>query len=163
MLWGIICTVLVVSMMVGPIMLMKPSLSQKRLAAKRQKAIEKGFRVHMAPTPEGVKIDAIPRYISMYCWPLEKKHKQDDSWLLIKKNYTHEIHAAGCWDWSQEPSQSPAIDKILNTLSELPNSVVAIEKNHQGVCCYWEEKGDEQQLENLLNWIKQTAATLCQD
>ena len=52
-MWIIITLVLVVAMMVGPIMMMLPSKSQKRLAALRQEASSLGLRVNASTLKEG--------------------------------------------------------------------------------------------------------------
>lgn len=152
----IIIIALAVAMVVGPIMLMQPTQQQRREAARRQHAAALGLRVHLQPPPEGSKIEA--KQVAMYCLPWQEAKQGRNSWCLVKRPFEHELHFLGAWDWQIKPTTAlpeAAID--AHSLSTLPEGVIAIAAGPQGLCCYWQERGELERVDQISVWLQDTA------
>lgn len=129
---------LAVMMVVGPVMMIRPSVSQKKTASLRTAASEAGLIVKLGrsdfPESNGA-IYTLP-------WPEEAKayQRQLNAWALVKGKYEHDIHFAGAWDWQ---GKQPAADKlwplIEGTIQPLPASITAFGMNNVGVFMLWNE------------------------
>ena len=141
-----------VALVVGPIMLMRPTAGQQKLARLRSRALELDLRVHMMPLPESVEGR---RQCAAYCLPWSTDDGDAAPWLLVRGQYDHDIHFSGHWQWSDDQTAPQRWHGLLMPrLAELPESVVAVGNGPQGLCVYWRERGPERQLERLAEWLK---------
>lgn len=144
-MWAAIIICLAIAMMLGPVMMMRPSASQTRLAALRTQANALGYRVRIAEDPRAGR-DA---QIAVYSLPWNKDDKNRPEWKLVKQNISHELHFLNYWDW--QGAGRPHVD-IQEALKHFLNGVdmklVAIGASRSGVDAYWEEKlsGEESQV-----------------
>ena len=144
----------VVSLVLGPIMMMQPSPAQRRMASLREAALKNGLRVHMQPVPTSVKLDYYLDMAAMYCLPwTEQKHTRS-SWLLTQRSYTHELHFDGVWEWQGEERELN-VKALKCALAKVPNKVFAVARGPQGLCCYWSEFGKEEDVQALARWLKE--------
>lgn len=157
----LLIVVLAACMVIGPIMLMQPTESQRRLIKRRETAQKLGLRVHLVPVPEGIKNDEGSRQLAMYCLPWKTPERARIQWTLVRRQFSHGMHFCGVWDWDGEAA--PVTDQ--QALSEadfaaLPETVVAVAAGPQGLCCYWRERGSPQVVAAIAAWLESHAAAM---
>lgn len=144
----IICVAM--AAVIGPVLIMKPSKRQKNLANLRAKAATLGLRVQMAKFKDGT--------IAVYekPWPLtEKVKKRIQPWRVDKMPYVHDIHIAEYWNLTGEAELNADLKLKLPALfAKLPEGVLAVEVTRLGARCYWNERGGEQALQVLADWLE---------
>jgi hypothetical protein len=136
---------LAVAMAVGPIMMMRPSKSQQRLASLREKARKLGISVHPSPLASQLGATNLMRYTL----PSELDAGEIS---LVRKSYEHDLHVEGFWELTPTASAKP--DNFSATLAAIQpmDSIVAVGVNAQGSWIDWTEKTDltlEQLKDNL--------------
>jgi len=145
MVWAILIIGFSLCLIIGPILLLQPSPRQRKIADIRTKAYSLGFTVSMSEY-EG---DQVAEYLR--AWPGTQLKWQATDWVLERKNYLHDIHFCGHWDWqgsSRAPEQSAQI--VHEFIERLPKSVVAVRASRAGIALQWREAGGEQALQELL-------------
>lgn len=142
---------LAAALMLGPVLMLRPSPRTQQVAQLRSRAAALGL---------GVQLTSLPNHpdthLVAYCrpWPSYIKNAQKRPWKLIKHNYSHDIHCADHWDWQGEDRPSPAhIQHIKDLLPQLPESILALEATPAGVACYWTEVGGMKTLQHLAHWL----------
>lgn len=153
----IIICLAAVALLLGPILLMQPTARQRREAALRQGAQQAGLRVHLQPTPRGADCRA-PNCVA-YCLPWEDGRLGRNAWMLVRRSYEHELHAAGRWDWQGDPAPE-ALAVLSPLLTSVPDSLFAVAAGPQGLCGYWLENGSDAEVERIAAWLHQSAARL---
>ncbi|GAB3091679.1 hypothetical protein G8770_13060 [Aestuariicella hydrocarbonica] len=155
-----------VALLLGPVLLMQPTASQRREAALRNLAMQKGLRVHLQPAPAGVDLPARTKTVPIYCRPWTDKKSANPAWVLIKKKYDHGLHAHGNWDWSKKPDGA-SLELRFGTfwplLDQLPERVVGVANGPQGLCCYWNELGGEEVVSEIQEWLEKASLALKQN
>ena len=162
-MWMTVIVVLgVVALMVGPVMMVQPTKSQRITAELRSLAAKSGLNVRLA-------VDASSPVKGIYSihWPPDiVEGMKDVNWTLEKKSLSHEIHFQGYWDWVGENSADSAIYQVLHqAIDELPEGVFFINAQRWGFECGWDEmrrgRSSEQAVSELASWLKQTADAVC--
>lgn len=144
---SIVIVVLVVAMLVGPIMMLQPSRYQRRVAELRQRAAGLGLQVHISKYGD--------EQVAAYQLPWHPSRRKRGSWQLSRSTYEHGLHIAGVWQWLTQQRPPKQLEKVLaEQLPELPESVVGVEGNGRGVVVLWRERGGEQQLQRLVEWMQ---------
>ncbi len=160
-MWITLILLLAIAMIVGPVVMLRPPPGTQRLADLRRRAAELGLSVQLGHVPGEKTGEAVAIYLRP--WPSLKNRNNNPSWLLVKRNFAHEIHCADHWDWQGDgrPAEH-VIEQTKTLLADLPDSVVAIEANAAGVSCYWQELGGQKTLQQIANWLDDlvTAAVL---
>lgn len=143
--------VFVVAMMVGPIMLMRPSSHQKKLAKLRFQAQQAGLLVHI-----GEERSASGRNLAEYLLPRKKPSMTLPEWRLRKQSTPHEIHIAEYWRWvGQAPSlNAPMTEQLTQLVHSCPNGVLAFGVNRVGVFICWTEQLSSQTPQDVTSGIK---------
>lgn len=147
-----------VALFFGPVLLMQPTPAQRREARLRKKALDLGMRVHLQPVPKDSG-ETRAKMIAAYCLPWENNKDASNVWLLVKTGYSHGLHFSGHWDWEKK-AEGGNLSALQQALETVPERVTAIASGPQGLCCYWNELGGEQVLEEIANWLKSTASNL---
>lgn len=151
MSWPVVLImILVFAMLVGPIMMLKPSRRQHQLAALRQEAAHLGLNVELQ------KLGG--RTLAMYevPWPREGDQKfNGESWALDKGTYEHEIHFDHRWQWRGSRTAPDALhDHLRQALHSLPAGVEAVEATSGGLGCAWTESGGSRELGAIAEWLR---------
>lgn len=144
-----------VIMLVGPIMMVKPTPGQRALSDLRSAAQKKGLRVSMVPNPIG----SDPTFLASYSLTREQsgEGKPMRPWKLVRKGFEHEMHFCGQWDWVDENQALPNMAKQLpELLNALPLTACAIEKNRLGAGITWTEQRKGQEADTLLELFLNT-------
>lgn len=159
-----IFVVVAVSLVLGPIMMLRPTIRQRRLALLRRAAQDDGLMVRVVPDPA---LES-RRFTASYAlaWPaVKEKPVIESAWLLVRTNYTHGLHFHNRWDWKGSAAQLSHEQKIklTNLLDELSDGIHAVEVNRQGVACYWDEKVEssvsaDQAVQVILGWNRRLMA-----
>ncbi len=148
---------LVVAMLVGPIMLIQPSRRQRRLAKLRAAAVTHGLRVRTMRMPEGSA--GAGREVTLYYHPWPDNKTLKHTWLLTRQAYSHGLHFAENWDWTNGRAAPADWHEIIRrALPSLPDSVVGVEAASQSLgLCWLEQTGgktvDEATAE-ISDWLK---------
>lgn len=140
MLIGIGFVVLAVAMIVGPIMMMKPSGRQTQLAAMRQEALMQGMQTSLVAVPKALQGATHAPMIAVYYKRWEGFKWNGDTALLLRLGFEHDIHFSGPWDWAENHRAEITSDEMMRELlKSLPSSVLGIEFGPLGVGLYWLE------------------------
>lgn len=126
---------LAIAMAVGPIMMMRPSKSQQRLASLRDEARKLGISVHPSPLASQFGSNNLMRY----SLPNELDGTEVS---LVRKSYEHDLHVEGFWEVTPAAAIKP--DKFKPTLAAIQpiNSILAIGVNGQCTWIDWTEKSE---------------------
>lgn len=149
---------LTLAIVLGPLLMLKPSSGLQRIAQLRQKAAHMGLLVqahhHPAITAEGEWM------FYLLPWPSFASPAKLATWALVRKNFTHEIHLKGQWDF-QPPAPADTISQTLkNQLESLPDHISGIESTSAGVGVYWNERGGERNLALIYAWLDDLVSSL---
>lgn len=140
----------IVAMVVGPIMMLQPSASQRRQENLRTRAAHLGLRVKIVSLPQQITESEQPAAIPVYCLPHDPPGKSHSQWLLLRGAFAHEAHFFESWQWHGSAEATPLEQAWLRkNLASLPGSVAALECGQQGICVYWTEAGGEKVLEGI--------------
>ncbi|MFD1217783.1 MULTISPECIES: hypothetical protein [Microbulbifer] len=136
----LVVIVLAVALVIGPVMWLKPSSRDRRLASLRQNATSAGLKVQMQalPAAEGTGTAAV--YIAGWRNP----RKLHTGWGLELQRMSHEMHFAGVWDWRNGRHAPPAAESALRDLLEkLPADATAVLCSDGGLGVQWKETSGE--------------------
>ncbi|MFO1370829.1 MAG: hypothetical protein U1F46_17755 [Marinagarivorans sp.] len=149
---------LTLAIVLGPLLMLKPTSGLQRIARLRQKAAQMGLLVqahqHPAITTEGEWM------FYLLPWPSFTPSAKLATWALLRKNFSHDIHLKGQWDFCP-PAPSQLIGQTLKTqLENLPEHITGIESTSAGVGVYWNERGGERQLALIYAWLDDLVSSL---
>ncbi|MBB6521576.1 hypothetical protein [Pseudoteredinibacter isoporae] len=159
---GIVFVILAIAMVLGPVMLMKPSGRQRQLARLRQEALENGLQSRISSVPKELGSYTAAPTIAVYQkrW-LDRRYTGTETLMLYRTAYSHDIHFHGVWDWQEGVTMSSMPNEALkNNLDALPDSVLAVEISTLGVGLFWLEKGCSVETLSsfypaIMNWVEE--------
>lgn len=126
----IVFIVLAIALAVGPVMMLRPSKYQKKIARLRSIAAQSGLIVQS----DGAEGDVL------YYLPRTKQAKAPNSWRLTKQSFAHEAHFFGLWDWGESDSAlSGDIEGDLKSFLESIHGSNTLGSNRIGVFMGWDE------------------------
>lgn len=149
--WMIMLAIAIIAMLVGPVMMLQPSSSQRIEEALRARARALGLRVAIMSLPRQATDTDTPSAMPIYCLPhLQQPDAGVTEWLLLRAAYKHAAHFMETWEWHGKGRATEREQLLLQQLlPQLPTSVSAIGVGPQGYCCYWSERGGIETLERL--------------
>lgn len=151
MVWLIIAVILIVA--IGPIMWLRPSARERRLARLRQRAYQQGMRVELRRLPAtdvaaedrvtaGGRVLDTSRECAAYLWPLPHRLRHVPTFRLLRGG----DGTPALPGWSFEPGKRPeqsnpetVLQAIAEPLSALPEDVVALQIESLAVAGHWLE------------------------
>lgn len=149
----IVILIVTVSLILGPLAMMRPDPVQKNKEKLRMLARANGVHYSVRNLPQQADEQNAPEPSPVYFVP-PGETQNTPSWMLVRTGYEHEIHFLGWWAWQSEARATTAELAVLKeNLLDLPESVRAISAGGKGVCVYWGEKGGEPALRQILNLI----------
>lgn len=165
---ALVIVVLAVLMIVGPLMAIRPTKSQNRLAALRQLALKEGLSVRMRQDPSAYKKGLVAVYTLHLPGhqsnqdgekPQQKSVRKANRWLLARREYSHELHFQGEWDWVGEERPELSLQNFLKEhVVELDESFLAVESSGHSFGLYWTERlagrTAGQRIQELASWLK---------
>jgi hypothetical protein len=154
MKWSVVLIIIVTaSIVVGPLMMMRPNPAQKRKENLRSFARNKGIHFALRKLPKQADEMESPEPLAVYFLP-PIKTQNTSNWLLMRAHYEHELHFLNSWAWqgAARPSINE-LDILKECLPSLPQSIKAISSGVDGICVYWDEKGDEVVLQQIIELL----------
>jgi len=148
----------VIALVVGPVMMMRPSHRQKQLIALRAAATAAGMRLRLdAQTPKGNNSNA-----AIYSLPWSEA-QAITPWCLKRQAFSHEVHFHQQWDWSGEGRCPAAWEAaLLDIVSQLGDDIVGIEADQYMLGIFWQEKGGLTRFKSLEAELNRYRDTLSQ-
>lgn len=140
----------VVAMVIGPILMLRPSSRDNRLAKLRQKAAQSGLKLTMFNQHE--------RSVAIYIktWP---EQLDITPWSLLKGSLDHALHFDGTWDWEDQQAPKHWHGVIRDLLSAIDDEVIGISADSQGLGLHWKETSS-QKLPQIKQWLEVYGAKL---
>ena len=149
---GVIITIVIVLVVAGSIMWLKPSASQQRQARLRLLARQLGLDVRLSALPQTRRAR------------VRREHpSQGVAYRLLrfgKNAYPLEFSicradAQSEWESESETPLPPALQaEVVRILPQLPSDAVAFEITAHGCGVYWRERGDEETVRLLQRLLK---------
>jgi len=131
---------LAVVLVIGPVMWLKPSSRDRRLASLRQAAASAGFRVQMQKLPVSQGEGTAAVYFSGWRNP----RRLSTGWGLEIKRMQHEMHFSGVWDWRNgRHAPEAAASPLRELLSQLPADSLAVLATEGGLGVQWRESSGD--------------------
>ena len=177
MTWVIIVLVLIIAF--GPVLWLVPSKRDKRLSAMRSRARSEGLVVEVRripkpdPLPEdrvnsGGKVRNPVLECASYGLALPRSLKVLPAWRVLRKSSDDGPDPFPDWQYDQRPKGEGRahLEAVLimasETLSRLPEDVVALEVSPRMLLAYWLEKpgSNEESVPGLAAALKDFAASL---
>ncbi|WP_295801981.1 hypothetical protein [uncultured Microbulbifer sp.] len=131
---------LAVTLVIGPVMWLKPSSRDRRLASLRQSAASSGLKVQMVSLPASQGEGTAAVYFSQWRNP----RRLQTGWGLELQRMSHEMHFDDVWDW-RKGRQAPELAKkpLKELLERLPADATAILCNDSGLGVQWKERSGD--------------------
>lgn len=149
----ILFIIMAVSLIVGPIMMVRPSESQKKLALLRKLANEVGMSVSSAEVSSDSSTRGLMRYVLMH-----KKTMSDlKTWALVKRPIDHELHFLGRWDWVTQQfwdTNELHLKRLREIIEQFPNDIVYVGVSELGVEVQWRERTKSGEEQNTIETLK---------
>lgn len=153
-MWVWIMIAIVIAMVVGPVMMLRPTPGMNLLANMRTHASKLGMNVRIPPRHE----DGSPPKGAIYSLPVSealRKRGDMEAWVLVKHSMTHEIHFFEQWDWQGKGRLAEKAQKSFALwVQTLPSeSISQVECNVAGVGVLWNEKARGRTAEEAVDDI----------
>jgi len=146
----IVMLIIAIALVLGPIMMMRPNPAQKNKETMRALARARGVHYSMRNLPRQPDQLEQPAAVPVYFLP-PVKTQNTGGWMLVRTYYQHEINFLGWWAWQGERRATNAeLEVLMEYLPQLPDSVREVSAGGEGVYVYWEEKGGEAVLQQIL-------------
>jgi hypothetical protein len=153
-MWFVIIMVVVVALVVGPVMMMRPSPAQKNKERLRAIAFAKGIRISVRNLPQQATESEKPAPVPVYFFA-PTVHHLDDDWFLLRTSHAHDLHFLGWWEWHDKLRATEDEQAVLKQyLPLLPESVRAVSMGSKGVCVYWQEQGGDEVLQKVIRLLE---------
>lgn len=152
----LIFVVMAVALAVGPIMMMRPTKTQQKLSRLREKALKSGIRVSVSVWPAKFANDS--SRLMRYSLPWSVKKPPNENVLLIYRNYQHELHLLGHWDWAEgEGTGAEIFERVMKNSPALVDCK-AVGFSSSGVFVDWNERksADFEELSSLLSELRES-------
>lgn len=154
MIWFIGIMIVVIALIVGPVMMLRPTPEQKNREALRAIAAAKGIRFTIKKLPQQATEMESPAPTSVYFFA-PVNHQESDDWLLLRATYSHEILYLRGWEWQGDVRPPAAEQEVLKKyLPLMSDDVRAVSAGSQGICVYWHEKGGEAALAPVIGLLE---------
>lgn len=144
--------ILALAMVIGPVMMIRPTPGMKRVAKLRSLANQQGFTITIKPPSDKGRVPGAAYFLLRKKSIHEKKNIV--TWRLEKKTHSHEIHFYGLWDWAGAAHAPKGQWPLLHTiLDDIPVGVTELELNTMNVGCMWDEtcgtKSEQESIDML--------------
>jgi len=125
---------------VGPVMWLKPSARDRRLATLRRRAAQAGVVVQMQALPAALGQGSAAVYSSRW----QDTRRLQLGWALELQRVEHEMHFRGRWDWRNgRAAPPPAWEALREMLERLPEDACAVVGSEGGLGIQWQESAGE--------------------
>ena len=130
--WPILIVLLAIAMALGPVLMMRPTPGQRRLAAIRNEAIKRGLHVRLN--------QALAQHAD-YVLPFpQKPARTPQTWALRKAKFEHALNFAGDWEWEGQPLPDEQLGALKELIAKAPPGLGGLGVNPAEVYASWDEK-----------------------
>ena len=155
----VLIIVITIALMIGPILLLRPTARQSQVAELRNLALKQGLSVKIQPNPIRASAQLAVYSCSLSKEKLDKLIQLDPPWTLIRQNYIHDLHFFRDWDWLGSSRPPDSMQNYLQLhLVDLDSSIIGVEITRHSVGCFWTEKVGQKQPELAVTeihaWLK---------
>jgi hypothetical protein len=159
---GYVVAIVVILMLVGSVLWMKPSPAQQRQARLRTLARDLGIDVRLCNLPQSRRArvrEERPEQGVVYRLPIfDPASAVVPHYLLCRDN------AASPWSSEVDAPLAPALLSLVDrACATLPADAVALELGPAGPAVYWRERGDEDVLRRLYKSLEDLRSALLGD
>ncbi len=129
-------------LVISPVMWLKPSPRQKRVAALRNAAMKTGLKVSLQTPPLHGATTAMPAYRWHY-----PQQRPGPDFVLVRDSHAAEALKpfAHDWRWRQEPLRPLPDDltaRLKRLLERLPQDALVVESDARALTLWWGESQD---------------------
>lgn len=163
-IWFFVILILAISLILGPIAMLKPKPAQKRKEALRQYAASKGLRFTLRKLPK-LKTDIEePGVGPVYYLAPTAQLQALPTWVLVRTQYEHEGNFYRAWDWLNEHRPGQAVSgKLRNYLPQLPDSINVVAQGEAGTSVFWNEKEGSETIDLLAQMLAELQSAAFDD
>lgn len=135
----------------APVMWLKPSPRQKRVARLRDLAIKAGVEVKLAKSPLHNDTGTMPSY--RFAYPPQRPGPR---FVLVREAEASDRLKLFCpgWRWRIEPLRGlpePAEARLRQLLERLPQDALIIESGREALMLWWHESQDGERFSRYLD------------
>jgi hypothetical protein len=138
--------VLAVALVIGPVMWLRPSQGQQRLARMRLRARQLGIDIRITELPQTRRAQVRKEDVEQGALYRLFVH---DPRTLRPLNFRCVRAPGGDWESAGGDVPAPVRAAVTTAQAALPADVVGIELGPQGVGVFWRESGDESTVANV--------------
>ncbi|MBN8431763.1 hypothetical protein JF535_12965 [Microbulbifer salipaludis] len=133
----IVIIIFAIALVIGPVVWLKPSSRDRKLAELRQRAAASGLKVQMQPLPKSQDTGNAAVYSAQWRNP----RRLQTGWGLELQRMPHEMNFDGVWDW-RNGREAPEVAKppLKEFLEMLPADATAVYANDSGLGVQWRER-----------------------
>lgn len=162
----------VILLIIGPIIAVLPSRRQKEQMALRKRAMAEGISIEFTriddpdPDPEKYRSNTgkpLERVMSVVAYRSIRPTREEwrriprIDWCAVRRADSAAPDLPAGWAWENElPARmsNELIAFIANELQKLPNDVVRVDEVRNVISVYWQERGVEQELNLIIQFLK---------
>ncbi len=153
-MWMWIMIAVVIAMVVGPIMMLRPTPSMNMLANMRSHASKRGMSVRIPRRGE----DGAPIKAAIYSLPISeplRKREGVEAWELKRCSISHDVHFHEHWNWEGKGRlPESAHSQFISWIQSLPHDGISlVECNLAGVGVLWDERSRGKSPEDAVDEI----------
>lgn len=157
--WVVI--LLVVMMVVGSVVWVRPSPRDKRLALWRRDAIMSGLKVKLEglaaePKESGIRDDV--EGVSYILFKVSPAKGDEKKWAVVKSEGWLQAGLPEQWSWYKEEDQSLS-EALSSLIKNAPLPILAIERTPYLSRVIWKENADNFDSQKLKEFLQQVQAT----
>lgn len=156
---GLIVSIIVVLMLIGSVLWLKPSASQQRQTRLRLLARQLGLDVRLSALPQTRRARVrgeLPQQGVVYrLLKFGERKDKPIEYVVCRANSEAEWESES--DVELPPTVRAELDRVL---SQLPSNALAFEITSAGCGVYWRERGDEETIHLLKRLLKSVQQSL---
>ncbi len=152
---------IVMLMVVGSVVWIRPSPRDQKLAKWRRDAIVAGIKVRMQTLKAEPKNSGIRDDVSgvTYEWFNPQPNKKDTSnWAVVKTQGWLTEHLPEGWSWYAEMPTQANIEKIIEIIEAAPYEINALERTPVSCRIIWDENGAQFDAQVLKSYLQKLQA-----
>jgi len=157
----LIALVLVVLVVVGSVVWVRPSPRDKKLALWRQQTLLAGMKVKLEgfkaePKESGIRADIEGASYQLFNHQPDKKDTL--VWAVVKDQGWLKDHLPEDWSWYRQQADSALVGRIADLIREVPIDVIGIERTPYMSRIVWKEVGKEYDPAELKRFLDKVQA-----
>lgn len=149
-LWMLVTLVAIVALSFGPLLMLQPSVAERRQGELRNRAMQLGLNVSIGALPKQDTDTEAPGMMAIYRWSRHHSRAPGQCWTLLRAAYSHEQHFLQTWAWQGIGRPGARERAVLEAMvPRLPDSVLGLGADSSGWYAYWTESRHAGELECL--------------